>query len=97
MKIIAGRWTQALHGMLTDREPAVVINALNTLNEVEAENGGVKVVLNFLSLSLSLVIGEAFDCVYKYSITFLFSFFISLSINELQSIGVSSSAHFLMP
>mmetsp|Transcript_25879 Transcript_25879/g.43320 ORF Transcript_25879/g.43320 Transcript_25879/m.43320 type:complete len:793 (+) Transcript_25879:89-2467(+) len=38
----AGRWTQALHSMLTDREPAVAINALNTLNEVEEENGGVK-------------------------------------------------------
>jgi len=38
----AGHWTASLYQMLTDRESLVVINALNTINEVEKENGGVQ-------------------------------------------------------
>uniref|UniRef100_A0A6U3AKM9 Beta-adaptin appendage C-terminal subdomain domain-containing protein n=2 Tax=Lotharella globosa TaxID=91324 RepID=A0A6U3AKM9_9EUKA len=38
----AGGWSEALLGMLGDRDAAVVINVLNTLNEVEQENGGLK-------------------------------------------------------
>mmetsp|Transcript_17792 Transcript_17792/g.43541 ORF Transcript_17792/g.43541 Transcript_17792/m.43541 type:complete len:791 (+) Transcript_17792:1027-3399(+) len=35
-----GRWGETLKAMLTDREPAVAINALSCLNEVHADRGG---------------------------------------------------------
>ncbi|GAB5359852.1 hypothetical protein AAMO2058_000577600 [Amorphochlora amoebiformis] len=38
----AGKWGDALRGMITDREASVAINALNTLEEVERESGGLK-------------------------------------------------------
>lgn len=39
----AGRWDETLKAMLTDREPAVAINALSCLNEVHAAEDGLAV------------------------------------------------------